>query len=391
MSLIEEIRPVISDAEYVLLLDGGGTRFRWCLYHSKTQQIIQLQAGDVISEQVITAGGNINSLGEEKFLSDAFNHALDTIFVAEKGILLRSWLAQNNTAMLVGMAGMSSPRNQETLRNIVNDIYPKMRLAIYSDVDLYLASIEAPHIIVIAGTGSAVKGVGTDGHTSLRKDGFGQSLSGDPGSAYAIGNEAFRSYLELCSGCPVFHAASKRFLSKSDDIFFNLMQAKLKKLLSDIPETDWVSRLNAEPSLRGRLSNLVVDIFDAAFSKGSLIALQIVNHAAQRLAEDIACIAEGIGKQETSLSIPVTLVGGLFSSKEHSGKFIGLIQEALTQYPVSIKLNLSNREGENFVLQVVKKANEAKESAPHLFASFFPSVISDDKPLIIFTPPGSEM
>ena len=168
---------------FVIGIDGGGTRSR---------AIAVSVDGDFLGE---VSGGplNYNTTSPGKFrasLADIIQQFSD-----EHG------LGSAAEQTVVGTASLFTSLDPTEAANICG-LLPADRLTVVGDVvtALYGATLGAPGLLVISGTGSIAAAMDGDGccHTT---GGLGPSIGGDPGSAHWIANEVLlHASIESCNG-----------------------------------------------------------------------------------------------------------------------------------------------------------------------------------------------
>lgn len=185
---------------YLLAVDGGGTKTEFCISDEK---------GNLIGS-VMTGAGSFKSVGEQESLKQL-----------KKGMeLLREKYQvtlENISFSVFGMSGCDSMKDY----NIINQQIQKLG---FKDNQFYLcndgvlaffAQASAPGIVVIAGTGSIVIGIDENGKIK-RSGGWGYNIS-DIGSGYWMGCQVLEKTLLYCDGCyeydDVFGQIRKHFHS----------------------------------------------------------------------------------------------------------------------------------------------------------------------------------
>ena len=156
----------------VLGLDGGGT---------KTECVLMDEAGKVCA-RARSGPSNPMRVGFDEALEAVSEAALTAMQNAKVSVAEVS-------AICAGLAGAAQPESVRKMKNLLADEFPGMAVHVCTDLDLTLeATGSGPAIVLIAGTGSAAVGRGSDGQIA-RVGGHG-FLLGDEGSAYDIGQRA---------------------------------------------------------------------------------------------------------------------------------------------------------------------------------------------------------
>lgn len=204
--------------EFVLGLDGGGT---------KTEAVLLDAAGQVLAR---------SQAGPSNPLRVGFGAAIRAVREAARGATKRVPMLDGHAAaaICVGLAGVGPPESRQKMEVLLAAEFPHSRLQICTDLDLALAAAgDGPAIVLLAGTGSFAVGRNAAGETA-RAGGYGSQI-GDEGSAYDIGRRAVlaamhendrtgtdsplgkRLLREL--GCTDWSAVKVRAQSASDEVF----------------------------------------------------------------------------------------------------------------------------------------------------------------------------
>jgi N-acetylglucosamine kinase-like BadF-type ATPase len=150
-------------------------------------------------------------------------------------------------------------------------------------------------IAVIAGTGSLVFGRAPDGATA-RAGGWGPLL-GDEGSGYAIAIDGLRAAVRAIDG----RGPHTRLAT---DLFAALNVASADQLIAAIYDS---------PHDRAHLARLAQIVTQAA-AQNDRVAEQILDHAAEALAEQVAVVTKKLNWPTSG--IPVGLAGGVLTGTE---------------------------------------------------------------------------
>jgi N-acetylglucosamine kinase-like BadF-type ATPase len=171
-------------APFVIGIDGGGTCSRAIAMSIDGEPLGEVNGGPL----------NYNTTSPAKFresLADIiqqFSDGHDLGSVAEQ--------------VVIGTASLFTSLDVGEATNVCGGLLPSDRLKVVGDVvtALYGATLGAPGLLVISGTGSIAAAIDGDGccHTT---GGLGPSIGGDPGSAYWIANEVLlHASVESCNG-----------------------------------------------------------------------------------------------------------------------------------------------------------------------------------------------
>lgn len=250
------------ESRRVLLgLDGGGTRTR-CL--------VADLSGKVLGEG---RGGpsNYMSVGRER-AGDGLRQAIDSA-LEQAG---RS--TADVAAACLGLAGAGRPEDQAVIRSMLAFLEPAP-IQIVSDGRIALAGAfdGGPGVIVIAGTGSSVFGLGPGGEL-LRAGGWGWLL-GDEGSGYFLGRSALAAALSALdeTGPPTDLGAR---ICRAWGI--DRLEQALKRVYGDLH------------SAKTELAALAPIVFEAA-GAGDSVARSLLSQAGRDLAVQAASVLRRLG------------------------------------------------------------------------------------------------
>lgn len=272
----------MASKQVLLGLDGGGTHTR-CL-------VAEL-SGKVLSEG---RGGpsNYMSVGRER-AGEGLRAAISSALEAAG----RS--AGDVAAACLGLAGAGRPEDQAVIRSLLTFLEPAP-IQIVSDGRIALAGAfdGGPGVIVIAGTGSSVFGLGPTGEL-LRAGGWGWLL-GDEGSGYFLGRSALAAALSAQDETgPPTELGSRICRAWSID---RLEQA-LQRVYGDLH------------AAKAELAALAPVVFEAA-AAGDLVAGGLLAQAGRDLAVQAASVLRRLGMtamDERGNPPGVALTGGVLS------------------------------------------------------------------------------
>jgi N-acetylglucosamine kinase-like BadF-type ATPase len=169
---------------FVIGIDGGGTRSRAIAMSVDGELLGELNGGPL----------NYNTTSPSKFrksLEDIIRQFSD-----EHG------LGSAAEQTVVGTASLFTSLDPAEAAKVCGGLLPADRLTVVGDVvtALYGATLDAPGLLVVSGTGSIAAAKDGDGccHTT---GGLGPAIGGDPGSAHWIANEVLlHASVESCNG-----------------------------------------------------------------------------------------------------------------------------------------------------------------------------------------------
>jgi N-acetylglucosamine kinase-like BadF-type ATPase len=279
-------------------IDGGATNTRAVL----------VSADGTIAGFGAAGPSNYDNVGEET----ASGNIRDAVEAARRDSGRR---LPEVTSMFLGMAGVVSPTDRETVRRMViaHKLAPPESISVDHDIRIALAGgLEGREgIVLIAGTGSSTYGRRSDGRNHRTGWGF---LLDDRGSGYYLGLQAMIATVMEADGrgapTSLGHVVRARFrFSDIDDILHILYHDR-------IPVAD--------------IASLAPDVIRAARS-GDAVAGSILSTGAREIARMVTTVAERL---EFSAEFPVTMTGGLV---DHPGGYRDLIHaEILRSLPGSV-------------------------------------------------------
>ena len=272
-------------------VDGGATH---------TRAMIAGGDGTVLGSG--TAGpSNYDNVGTEV----AASHIRDALLAAREDAGTPD---RPLAAIFLGMAGVVSADDRETITGMVTEQRLAERRAVHVDHDIRIAHAGGLQggegIALIAGTGSSTYGRTTDGRH--HRTGWGYLLD-DRGSGYFLGLQAIIATVMEADG----RGAPTRLSGT--------VRARLA--FTDI---DDILRIMYHPALPvAEIAGLAPEVI-AAGTEGDAVALNILATGARELARMVETVARALGF--TSRPFPVTMVGGLV---DHPGFYRRMVIEAL--------------------------------------------------------------
>ncbi|HHM24361.1 MAG TPA: hypothetical protein ENJ23_04890 [Bacteroidetes bacterium] len=267
--------------EYILGVDGGGTKSLAVLARETGEVVATFQKGPANFQQIGEAG--LQSLAEE-ILQEA----------ERSGGIRRDEIV----LFVLGLAGVGRRDDHRRAEEALSRVNFSGRILLTTDA--YIALMGAfesrPGIIVIAGTGSICFGLDEEGEL-YRSGGWGYLL-GDEGSGYFIGHQAILAALKDFDG-----RGEKTILRPRIESHFDLTSIE-----------DIVPRVYAKENSIGKeeIAGLAPLVFECA-ADGDDVAEQIVELAGKELAR----MVHAVGKRMKKLGEPleVAYVGSVFKQK----------------------------------------------------------------------------
>ena len=157
---------------FVIGIDGGGTRSR---------AIAVSVEGDLLGE---VSGGPLN-----------YNTTSSGTFTESLGAILQQFsevhdLDSAAEQTVIGTASLFTSLDPDEATKVCGGLLPADRLRVVGDVvtALYGATLGAPGLLVVSGTGSIAAAMDGQGQCHTTR-GLGRAIGGDPGSARWIANE----------------------------------------------------------------------------------------------------------------------------------------------------------------------------------------------------------
>lgn len=294
----------ISGSELVLGVDGGGTKtVAWIARRTRG------------SEEILGRGhsgpSNPRAIGVAKATTniEAAIRAAWSNIGQEPQTVAAACLALAGTGRLVErtlMVDWANARELATRIEVVTDAEPL----------LAVGTPEGWGIALIAGTGSLAVGCGPDGQLA-RSGGWGE-LFGDEGSGYAVAIAALRAAAKAADGRGPETVLLTRFMTQ----------------LKVASPSELVTAVHHRARDRRELAMLACEVISAA-DAGDVVAVRILNEAANELAEMVraAAIKSGLAGRP----FPLAVTGGLILHSPFlqtqllaSLKKMGLAAEPLT-------------------------------------------------------------
>lgn len=263
-------------AEIVLAIDAGKTGTRAALFSDGERT--QTSVGPGIAN-VASSGG------------------LDQIRSVLSGVVSDMPGHRACTAVCIGLTGVLEPdHHARAVGDVLAELVRAQRVVVTSDVVTnYCGALgPVPGVVVAAGTGSIVLGVGPDGSVA-RVDGWGYLLD-DSGSAFEIGRAGLREVLRAADG-----RGGSQMLFDAAMVAFGSTAAM-------------VERIYGSPNPVRVIASFAREVSTAA-NGGDRICVELLDHAAQRLAESAGAAMHRTF--ETGAVVPVSWQGGVFGAGRH--------------------------------------------------------------------------
>ena len=200
--------------------------------------------------------------------------------------------------VVVGLAGVDSIRDRQPLLNALEALFGKGRVLLTSDAQIALSGaasdrVDAPAVVVIAGTGAIAFGQGEGGSTA-RAGGFGPVLS-DEGGGYAIARQGLVAVVREIDGRGPA-TAIRELLFTTGGI------SSLPELLERIYRSE------------GGAADVAAyfPIVLAAARAGDAEARRILAEAGRDLGLSVVTVVRKLGLE--GASFPVATIGGVFAA-----------------------------------------------------------------------------
>ena len=265
-------------AEYILSVDGGGTKTEFCISDMEGH----------IKDSVIVGCSNYKSVGVEA-VRESFQAGFELL--EKKGIRLGDLRYS-----VWGISGCDSEHDFSLIRAVLEGlgIDGETSYLCNDGILAFYAQAMEPGMVVIAGTGSIILGIGSDGEYK-RASGWGYNIS-DIGSGYWIGAEALKHTLLYCDGCggysPFFDCIREYFKADSFE--------RLPYVVTEV--TDYYEI--------ARLAELVTE----EAGRGEEVTLGILRHGAEVIARLMGSIYRRMGF-DSRMELNIVFSGGVLKSR----------------------------------------------------------------------------
>jgi len=301
-SFSRRMEMLLHSANYILCIDGGGTKTAVCLLDKQGRAQVLHWRG-VQGSEIRLGASNVNTVGEvgvQRLLEQIAEIDVTLLTggqVATSPQSIKSLMPQ--LGVIAGMSGHSSAENEPLLTTFFEaQGLPTGRTIVSGDAGLALNLVDGSGAVLIAGTGSICLGI--NGDQRYRSGGLGW-VFGDEGSGYFIGKEAIRSALAYQLGEGVATSLTPvvgSFLKTEFGV--------------DLPTA--LLPLYLEGKVRPtQVAKLAPSVFKEAVA-GDVVSMQIVDRAARELGDLLAAVLEDINEEGSE----VYLIGGVFVSDKQA-------------------------------------------------------------------------
>jgi N-acetylmuramic acid 6-phosphate etherase len=261
----------MAGTDFILGIEGGGTKTTWALVTPEGEMRTQGAAGP----------GNTLLLSDE---------GLEKLFKT-----IQRGAGKNVSAIGGAFAGCQLATEQERVKKIIGKIWPKAHtIRVMEDTRSVLAAAfgNGPGIVVIAGTGSNVAGQKSV-DTPIEKAGGWGHLFSDEGSAYDVARRGLQMAYEVYDNQRKISVLAQEFLTAAGK---NSMEELVPFLLKDTSKTT--------------VAQWARCVFSAA-KKGDKNADRAIDWGVTLLAGNVVVVARRL-----KIANPqVALVGGLFENQ----------------------------------------------------------------------------
>ena len=290
-----------SHQKFFVGIDGGGT---------KTTGLIADQTGRIIAK-VGCGPSNYHTVGEERtkqVLSDVVSQ-----LITDANATLEL------CACCLGLAGVASSVDRGVVGQICDEIgLPENRILTHdARIALIGGAEKLSGVIIIAGTGSIVYGIDSEGREA-QAGGWGHLL-GDEGSGYDIARRAFQAVARAADGRGDRTQLSSLML---DALGFSLPRDLIP----------WIHSVSKD-----KVAQLARVVFDAA-KVNDPVARRILNNAADELALAARVVIDNLGFNQP---FDLVLGGGIFT---HQPTFVASLCKRLRDLAPDARVCLPKRE-----------------------------------------------
>ena len=287
--------------EFFIGIDGGGT---------KTVGLLAGQAGHIIAKAE-SGPSNYHAVGVEQtkqVLSDVVSQLItDTAVALEL------------CTCCLGLAGVASSVDRKVVGRICDEIgLPDNRILTHdAQIALVGGAEELSGVIIIAGTGSIVYGIDSEGRDA-QAGGWGHLL-GDEGSGYDIARRAFQAVARAVDG--------RGDLTSLSSLMLDALEFSQSRNL--IP---WIHSVSKD-----KVAQFAGVVFDAA-NGNDPVAQEILDKAADELTLAARVVIDKLG-----FSQPFNLVlsGGIFT---HQPTFVASLRDRIQNLAPDACICLPKRE-----------------------------------------------
>ncbi len=274
---------------YLIGVDGGGTKMLGALATLDGTVVKKYKAGPA----------SYHAVGI-KAVERNLRELLDALLGKGYGAL---------KAACLGFAGCGRPSDYKILNPMLKRVGILKKTFLTGDMAVALmgGALEPKGIIVIAGTGSIVYGIGDDG-IAKRAGGYGQWFA-DEGSGFRIGHKGLMAILKASDGRIPPVSFEKAALKK----------LKLKKSSNLIL---WATEMNREGRIKTEMATIAPLVINAAINRDRA-AKKIIREELGELVLGVRTVMKGL---KTKGLPKVILTGGVF---EHNPAYFRWMKAAL--------------------------------------------------------------
>jgi len=263
--------------EFLLGVDGGGTKMLGALARTDGTIIKTTKTGPASYHAV-----GIEAV--EKNLRDLLDQ------LAGKNL-------HDLKACCLGFAGCGRPSDYEVLNPMLNRIGILEKTYLTGDMAIGLmgGTLEPKGIVVIAGTGSIVYGIGDDG-VAKRAGGYGQWFA-DEGSGFRIGHKGLYAIMKASDG-------------RIKPVSFEKPVLDMLGLKAPNDLILWATNKNKEGTIKTDIATVAPFVIKAA-EKGDKTAKEILKEEIEEIALAVKTVLKGLKYKKMP---KVVLVGGVVES-----------------------------------------------------------------------------
>ncbi|SHK36931.1 N-acetylglucosamine kinase [Paramaledivibacter caminithermalis] len=264
--------------DYILAVDGGGSKTAFCIADVEKKNKVYFYTGSTSFKSVGIKEAQKNlelGLGKiQRNMDITFDKIKYSVF---------------------GLSGIDCDKDYEILARVIMKAGVKENFYLCNDSELALyAASDIPGIIVIAGTGSIVLGINSEGK-KIRIGGWSYDFS-DLGSGFWIGKEILKYTVLYCDGCYSYHPIFSRILSYYNIDKFKALPVFLTGRKNNYPEIASLARLVIEGGKREES-----------------LPLKILDEAAYYLAQYTYSVYKGLSLNNTDINIVMS--GGVMKNQ----------------------------------------------------------------------------
>ncbi len=324
--------PLFAETDYVLCIDGGGSKTILQVLDAQGR-LIDLRKNNAKLEKIEAASSNINNVGKEG-VKAVFHSLFNDVQIDDGSTTIADILPY--CRVVAGIAGTGLLENKQSIIALFEEYgIRREHILLMSDAELALQLIDDEGIILISGTGSVC--FGKKNNTVYRVGGLGRIL-GDEGSGYQIGLQALKAAFaeEYGWGTPTS-------LTPALKEFFNVTE--LKTL---------ISKINLGEMQPSKIASTAPLVFNEAW-QGDSIANEIISSAAKDLAD---LLVKQLKISDLS-NCELHLWGGIFKNT-FVDAFIQKIMNGIDSC-YRKRLKIVNKSSENAAVVYASKFNSFKE------------------------------